>query len=135
MTISRKTYRVGGWFRLLREPFQELRWASVAPMTPGTKVVAVGALVIIIGLGGGFMWLVTTFLFHFSGGQVKMGPVVDYGALVVIGLTILVAVAAWIFRSPVAAVKVAAITAAVAWVVAVFVEWLFSKYVFITGAP
>jgi len=104
-------------------------------MTPGTSVVAAGALVVIIGLGGGFMWLVTTFLFHFSGGQVKMGPVVDYGALLVIALTILVAVAAWILRSPVAAVKLAAITAAVAWVVAVVVEWLFATYVFVTGAP
>ena len=104
-------------------------------MTPGTSVVAIGALVLIIGLGGGFMWLVTTFLFHFSGGQVKMGPVVDYGALLVIALTILVAIAAWILRSPVAAVKLAGVTAAVAWVVAVLVEWLFSTFVFITGAP
>lgn len=104
-------------------------------MTPGTRVVAAGALVIIVGLGGGFMWLLTTLLFHFSGGQVKMGPLVDYGTLAVFALTILVAVLAWVIRGPVAAVKVAAIAAAVTWALAVLVEWLFSKYVFITGAP
>ena len=81
------------------------------------------------------MYLVTTFLFHFSGGQVRMGPVVDYGALAVIGLTILLAVAVWIIRSPTASVKVAAIATGVAWVVAVFVEWGFSQFVFVTGAP
>ena len=106
-----------------------------APMTPGTRVVAAGALVIIVGLVGGFGWLLTTFLFHFSGGQVKMGPVVDYGALVVIGLTILVAVLAWVIRGPVASVKFAAIAAGVAWVVAILVEWLLSTYVYITGSP
>lgn len=106
-----------------------------APMTPGTNVVAAGALVVIIGLGGGFMWLVTTFLFHFSGGQVKMGPVVDYGALVVIALTALLTVITWMVRSPAAALKVGASATAVAWVVAVVVEWAFSKFVFVTGAP
>jgi len=104
-------------------------------MTPGTNVVAVGALVIIVGLVGGFGWLLTTFLFHFSGGQVKMGPVVDYGALLVIVLTIVAAVLAWVLRGPVAAVKLTAITSGVAWVVAAVVEWLLSTFVFITGAP
>ena len=104
-------------------------------MAPGTKVVAVGALVILIGLVGAFMYLVTTFLFHFSGGQVKMGPVVDYGALAVIALMIVLAVVVWKIRSPVAAVKVAAVASPMAWVMAVLVEWAFSQFVFVTGAP
>jgi hypothetical protein len=104
-------------------------------MTRGEKVAAGLALVFLIGLGGGFMWLVTTFLFHFSGGQVKMGPVVDYGALAVIVLTALLTLIVWLVRSPKAALKIGAIATAVAWVVAVIVEWSLSAFVFIAGAP
>ena len=91
-------------------------------------------LMLIIGLTSAFMYLVTTFLFHFSGGQARMGPVVDYSALAVIALVILLAVIVWKIRSPTAAVKFAAVTTLVAWVVAVFVEWGFSQFVFVTGA-
>src|SRR2546426_1299929 len=101
---------------------------------PGTKVVAVGALVLLIGLVGGVMYVVTTFLFHFSGGQVRMGPVVDFGALAVVALLIVLAVVVWKIRSPVAAVKVVAIGAPVAWLLAVLVEWALSQFVFVTGA-
>lgn len=91
-------------------------------------------LMLIIGLTSAFMYLVTTFLFHFSGGQARMGPVVDYSALAVIALVILLAVIVWKIRSPTAAVKFAAVATLVAWVVAVFVEWAFSQFVFVTGA-
>jgi hypothetical protein len=95
-------------------------------MTRGAKVVVALSLILLIGLAGVFMFLVTTFLFHFSGSQVRMGPVVNYGALAVIAGTMLLAAIAWKIRSPTAAVASAAIATPVAWAVAVFVEWLLS---------
>lgn len=50
-------------------------------MTRGQKVGVAVSLLFLVGLTGAFMYLVTTFLFHFSGGQYRMGPVVDYTAL------------------------------------------------------
>ena len=84
------------------------------------------SLALLIGLAAAFMFLVTTFLFHFSGGQSRMEPVVNYGALGVIAVTALVAVVAWKMRSPAAAVKYVAIATAVLWVAALCVEWGFS---------
>lgn len=84
------------------------------------------SIVLVVGLISGFMLLVTTFLFHFSGGQSRMGPVVDYGALAVIALALLVSAIGWKMRSPVAAVICAAIATPVIWAVAVFVDWLLS---------
>jgi hypothetical protein len=72
------------------------------------------------------MYLVTTFLFHFSGGQYRMGPVVDYSALAVIAGTLLLTAIVWRVRSPAAALKCAAIATPAAWVVAIVVEWGFS---------
>ena len=74
------------------------------------------------------MFLATTFLFHFSSGQYRMGPVVNYGALAVVAGTSLLAVIAWRIRSPSAALKWAAITTPVAWVAAALVEWVFSFF-------
>jgi uncharacterized membrane-anchored protein len=104
-------------------------------MTRGAKAAAAISLIVIVGFASGFMYLVTTFLFHFSGGQVHMGPVVDYGALAVIALLILLAVIIWAVRSPAVAVKYTAIATGVAWAVAVVVEWGFAQFVFVTGAP
>jgi hypothetical protein len=47
-------------------------------------------------------------------------------ALVVVGLGALVAAGTWIFRSPVAAIKWAAIATGVGWVAAIISEWLIS---------
>jgi len=84
------------------------------------------SIALIVGLIAPVMYLVTTFLFHFSGGQYRMGPVVDYGALAVIASTLLLTAIVWKVRSPAAALKCAAIAAPVAWVVAILVEWGFS---------
>jgi hypothetical protein len=95
-------------------------------MTRGAKVAIAVLTVLIIVVISGFMYAVTTFLFHFSGGQSRMGPVVDFGAVAVIALSILLAAIVWKLRSPAAAGIFAAIATPVIWVVAVFVEWLFS---------
>jgi hypothetical protein len=89
------------------------------------RAFALGVLVGVV-LVGAFMYLVTTFLFDFSGGQYRMGPVVVYGALTVMATTLLVAGIAWKIRSPVAALMGAGVTTALAWAVAVFVEWRIS---------
>jgi hypothetical protein len=88
-------------------------------------------LALLIGLAGAFMFLVTTFLFHFSGGQDRMGPVVNYGALAVIAGTTLLAAIVWTIRSPSAAVKITAIATPAAWAVTLVVEWGLS---FVFGA-
>jgi hypothetical protein len=99
-------------------------------MTRQAKVAQALTLVFLIGLAGAFMYLVTTFLFHFSSGQDRMGPVVNYGALVVIAGTTLLAAISW-RRSPSTAVRYTAIATPVAWAVAVFAEWGLS---FVFGA-
>ena|ERR1700674_2630952 len=100
-------------------------------MTRQAKVALALAVVLTIGLAGAFMYLVTTFLFHFSSDQDRMGPVVNYGALVVIASTTLLAAIAWKIRSPSAAVRYTAIATPVAWAVAVVAEWSLS---FVFGA-
>jgi len=89
------------------------------------RVIALGILISVL-LVGAFMYLVTTFLFDFSGGQYRMGPVVVYGALAAMGATLVVAAIAWRIRSPAAAAAWATIATAVAWVLAIFVEWRIS---------
>jgi hypothetical protein len=95
-------------------------------VTRGAKVAVALSLVLLIGLAGAFMFLVTTFLFHFSSGQGRMEPVVNYGALVVIASTTLLTVVVWKMRSPGDAAKYAAIATAVLWVATLLVEWGFS---------
>jgi xanthine/uracil permease len=82
--------------------------------------------VAIIGLISLFMWGVTTFLFAFSGGQVRMVPVVQYGFFAVSGAAVLLAAAVWLLRSPGAAVVAAALGTLVLWLIAIFVEWRLS---------
>ena len=86
-------------------------------------IVAIAAIVL-PAAGVGF--LVTTFLFAFSGGQSRMVAVVNLGALAVIGLSILVAAVTWGLRSAAAAIKWTGIAVGVGWLVAVVVEWLIS---------
>ena len=92
-------------------------------MTGVMKVVVALAIVFIVVVISGFMYLVTTFLFAFSGGQYRMESVVQYGALAVIAAMVLLAAIVWRMRSPIAGVICAAIGTPVAWVVAVLVEW------------
>ena len=71
------------------------------------------SLALVIGLAGAFGFLVTTFLFHFSSGQDRMEPVVNYGALGVIAITALLTIVVWRIRSPAEAAKYAAIATGV----------------------
>jgi hypothetical protein len=80
-------------------------------------------IVLIVGLVAPVMYLVTTFLFHFSSGQDRMGPVVNYGALGVVAGTLVLAATVWRIRSPAAALRWTAIATGVAWVAAVVIEW------------
>jgi hypothetical protein len=95
-------------------PYRPPTWATVL------------SIALIVGLVAPVMYLITTFLFHFSGGQYRMGPVVDYGALGVIVGTLVLAVIVWRVRTPAAALKWTAIATPVAWLVAIAVEWGFS---------
>ena len=89
------------------------------------RAVAV-ATVICVLLFGAVMFLLTSFLFDFSGGQYRMGPVVAYGALAAVSGALIVTAIAWRIRSPDAAAAWAAIATAVAWAAAILVEWRIS---------
>ena len=73
-----------------------------------------------------FGYLVTTFLFAFSGGQYRMVQVVNAGALLVVGLVTVVAIVAWWRTSPDGAIKWTAIATGIAWLAAIAVEWALS---------
>jgi preprotein translocase subunit Sss1 len=85
--------------------------------------VAVAAIVLLAGAVG---YLITTFLFAFSGGQYRMVTVVNAATLIVIGLSALVAVIVWKQRSPGAAIGAAAIATGAAWTAALVAEWVVS---------
>jgi hypothetical protein len=92
-------------------------------------ILAIAAIVLGAAAGG---YLVTTFLFAFSGGQNRMVVVVNLGALIVVALDILVAAATWILRSPADAIKWTAIAAGAGWAAALIAEWVLSFWL---GAP
>ena len=91
---------------------QRLLWAAV---------IATFVLV-----AAGFGYLVTTFLFAFSGGQYRMVTVVNIGALLVAALGLVVAAVTWRLRSPGAAVASTVVATGAAWVAVVIVEWILS---------
>lgn len=101
-------------------------------MTSGTRPARIPAALAIVAIAAitvpaaGFGYLVTTFLFAFSGGQYRMVAVVNAGALTVITLTVVIGAAAWRLRSPVAAIISTAIATWVLWVAALIAEWLIS---------
>ncbi len=66
------------------------------------RVLWVLAIVGAVVTAAGFMWLVTTFPFAFSGVQYRMVPVVGYGVLAMIVLPLAVAALIWRLRSPLA---------------------------------
>ena len=79
-----------------------------------------------IAFPAGLMYLVTTFLFAFSGGQYRMVAVVGYGALAMIAIPLVAAAVAWRLRSgAVAAITAAAVTLG-GWVVTAVTEWVLS---------
>ena len=86
----------------------------------------VAAIAAIVLAAGGLGYLVTTFLFAFSGGQYRMVGVVNLVALLVIVIGAAVGAVTWRLRSRGAAVLYTAIVTGVAWVAAVIAEWLMS---------
>jgi hypothetical protein len=98
-----------------------------------TQVSIALRIVSIVGLISLLMFGVTTFLFHFSGGQYRMEPVVRYGAYAAFAAAMLVATVVWKLwlGSPTAAVTGATIGAIAIWALAVFIEWRIS---FVLGA-
>src|SRR5262245_42108482 len=102
-------------------------YISAAFMTKRMET-AVWALVIgvIVLVPSGVMYLATTFLFAFSGGQYRMVPVVNYAALIVVLFGVGTAALTWKLRSVTKAVFAAGATTAGGWVTAVVVEWLLS---------
>lgn len=77
----------------------------------------------VIGLISLIMFGVTTFLFAFSGGEVRMVPVVREAAYVASGASFLLSAMVWLLRSSQAAVITAALGTLAVWLVTVFVEW------------
>jgi hypothetical protein len=86
---------------------------------------AIGATAIILVVGA-VGYIVTTFLFAFSGGQYRMVNVVNVGALAVIGVGALAAALTWWLRSSATAIKWTAIATGIGWLTALLVEWLLS---------
>jgi xanthine/uracil permease len=102
-------------------------------MSWATRVSIALRIASIVGLMSLIMFGVTTFLFHFSGGQVRMEPVVRCGAYAAFAAAMLLATVAWRLwlRSPTAALIGATISAIAVWAVALFIEWRVS---FVLGA-
>lgn len=86
-----------------------------------------GVWLLLHGTLGAVMFGVTTFLFDFSGGQYRMGPVVLEGFLAV-GVFMLASgmLALVKTQSLGTAVRVLLVSAVLAWSIAVFVEWRLS---------
>jgi hypothetical protein len=86
----------------------------------------IAAIVAIVASAAALGYLVTTFLFAFSGGQYRMVTVVNVGALLVIGVGALVAGVTWRVRSPSVAVVATAMATVAGWIAALIAEWLIS---------
>src|SRR2546429_8959866 len=69
-------------------------------------------------------YLVTTFLFAFSGGQYRMVAVVNLGAVAVISLGVLVAAVKWILRLSGEPIQGMGIATAGGWGAALIPAWL-----------
>ncbi len=91
---------------------------------PAAAAILVIAVLVFVPAALG--WLVTTFLFAFSGGQYRMVGVVNLGAVAVIALGLVAGAAAWLVRSRTAAIITAAFATIGGWVAAVIVEWVLS---------
>jgi hypothetical protein len=84
------------------------------------------AIAIVVAAAGAFGYLVTTFLFAFSGGQYRMVPVVNLVALAVVVSSLVVAAVGWMLRSPIQALKWTLIVSGAGWVAAIAVEFVLS---------
>ena len=79
-----------------------------------------------IAASAGFMYLVTTFLFAFSGGQYRMVAVVNSGAIAMLVLPTVVAAVAWRLRSAAFAAIAVGVACGAGWVATAVIEWLLS---------
>jgi hypothetical protein len=84
------------------------------------------AIAVVVVAAGAFGYLVTTFLFAFSGSQFRMVPAVNLVALAVVVSSVAVAAAVWLLRSPMQALKWTLIVSAGGWVAAIAIEFVLS---------
>lgn len=84
---------------------------------------AIGALVFGAAI---VMWLVTTFLFAFSGSQYRMVTVVGVGALIMVVLPLAGVAIGWRVGTSARRFMVAAAMTGIGWLITVVVEWLLS---------
>lgn len=97
--------------------------AGPARTSTALSIVVIAAIVL---PAAGFGYLVTTFLFAFSGGQYRMVAVVDMAGLAVVALGVLAGGVTWILRSADAAIKWTAIATGIGWVAALIGDWIVS---------
>ncbi|HEX2680590.1 MAG TPA: hypothetical protein VHM88_21360 [Candidatus Acidoferrales bacterium] len=97
-----------------------------------TNRIPTAAWLVIIAAGivvsAAFMFGVTTFLFAFSSGQSRMVQVVNYGALAMLVISVVTAIASWILRPGATAAKATAAVVAVGWFVTTIVEFILSFF-------
>src|SRR2546421_10957311 len=98
---------------------------DTGPARTSTPLGIVAIAMIVLGVAA-VGYLVTTFLFAFSGGQYRMVAVVNLGAVAVISLGVLVAAVTWIVRSSAEAIRWTVIATGGGWVAALIAEWLIS---------
>ena len=85
------------------------------------------AWLLVYGPVGVIMYLITTFLFAFSGGQVRMVPVVNSGFLIVsAGVLIMGMISLIISQSLSKAIKSMLITTVFAWLLTWIIYWILS---------
>jgi hypothetical protein len=84
------------------------------------------AIAVVVLAAGAFGYLLTTFLFAFSGGQYRMVAVVNLVAVAVVVASLVVAALTWILRSPMHALQWAAIGTSIGWIVAIAIEFVLS---------
>jgi hypothetical protein len=84
------------------------------------------AIAVVVLAAGAFGYLLTTFLFAFSGGQYRMVAVVNLVAVAVVVASFVVAALTWMLRSPMHALQWAAIGTTIGWIVAIAIEFVLS---------
>jgi hypothetical protein len=97
--------------------------SSSAGASPAVMAIAISVVVL---AAGAFGYLLTTFLFAFSGGQYRMVPVVNLVAVAVVVSSFVVAAVTWILRSPMHALQWATIGTGIGWLAAIAIEFVLS---------
>lgn len=94
-----------------------------SPTPAWVWILVIGAT---IAVSSAFMYLVTTFLFAFSGGQYRMVAVVNFAALAMTAVAVVASVVAWRLRPGVAAAITAAVVCGAGWIATAIIEWVLS---------